>query len=190
MKNLLLIALAGLLLTSCSPSKRLNRLLKNHPELVKTDTVWSEVTIPADTIDLEAMVPLKADTSRVNLLVDSILSVLGDRSTLNLPEEGRSTPREAITSLITRNAPTLVVWPTDTLEVEDEGIKAQISFSRDGKARFRIIDKGQTIKVPVEVNTVKAPFRVPWWWFLGGFICGYFVGKALIIPLFRRRDGH
>lgn len=169
-KTITILALIGLLLASCSPQRRLNRLLKKHPELVRTDTAWGKVTIPPDTVFLETMVYLKADTPRVNLLVDSILAVLGDQSTLVLPEEGRSTPREAITSLITRNAPTLVVWPTDTLEVEDDGIKAQISFSPEGKARFRVIDKGQTIKVPTTVTTVKAPFRVPWWVVVGLFI--------------------
>lgn len=162
MRNLLIIALAGLLLTSCTPQKRLANLLKKHPELVKTDTVWTEVTIPPDTVYLETMVYLGADTARVNLLVDSILATFKDNSWLTLPEEGRSTPREAITSLITRNAPTLVVWPSDTITVEDEGVKAQISFSKDGKARFRVIDKGETLKVPVEVNTVKVPFKIPW----------------------------
>lgn len=162
MRNLLIIALAGLLLTSCTPQKRLANLLKKHPELVKTDTVWTEVTIPPDTVYLETMVYLGADTARVNLLVDSILATFKDNSWLIVPEEGRSTPREAITSLITRNAPTLVVWPSDTITVEDEGVKAQISFSKDGKARFRVIDKGETLKVPVEVNTVKVPFKIPW----------------------------
>lgn len=45
MRTLLLLFTATLLLTSCAPQKRLNRLLKRHPELIKTDTVWRKDTV-------------------------------------------------------------------------------------------------------------------------------------------------
>jgi hypothetical protein len=64
------------LLISCSPQKRLNRLLKKHPELVQTDTIWKPDTIitvevKADTIiKMEDVV--KGDTiyiTKENLIV-------------------------------------------------------------------------------------------------------------------------
>jgi hypothetical protein len=44
MTRLLLPLLATLLLCSCSPEKRLARLLRQHPELVKKDTIWRRDT--------------------------------------------------------------------------------------------------------------------------------------------------
>lgn len=34
-----------LLLSACSPEKRIARILKKHPELVKSDTIWNKDTI-------------------------------------------------------------------------------------------------------------------------------------------------
>lgn len=50
MNKLLYIFLIALLF-SCSPQKRLNRLIKKHPELVKTDTILVRDTI-RDTINV------------------------------------------------------------------------------------------------------------------------------------------
>jgi len=47
MKRLFYFVLCTLyfVLSSCSPQQHLARLLKHHPELVKTDTVWHKDTI-------------------------------------------------------------------------------------------------------------------------------------------------
>lgn len=46
MRKLLLILLISFFLFSCSPTKRLARLVKNHPELVSHDTIFkSDTTI-------------------------------------------------------------------------------------------------------------------------------------------------
>src|SRR5438094_1935470 len=39
-RSLFTLSLSALILFSCSPQKRLQRLLHRHPELSKTDTVW------------------------------------------------------------------------------------------------------------------------------------------------------
>ena len=49
MKLIFVILIA--LLFSCSPQKRLNRLIKKHPELVKTDTIVVRDTI-RDTVNI------------------------------------------------------------------------------------------------------------------------------------------
>ena len=41
----LLVAYCLLLLLSCSPQARLNRLVRKYPELVRTDTVWRKDTV-------------------------------------------------------------------------------------------------------------------------------------------------
>lgn len=53
MKNFCLILFLIWLLASCSPQKRLNRLIANHPELAKTDTIYSTktFTVPGYKID-------------------------------------------------------------------------------------------------------------------------------------------
>jgi hypothetical protein len=50
MRGLLLIFLISLLF-SCSPQKRLNRIIKNHPELIRTDTIIVRDTI-RDTVNI------------------------------------------------------------------------------------------------------------------------------------------
>jgi hypothetical protein len=52
-KNILLIVSAAIFLFSCTPQKRLNRLIALHPELKTTDTIRIQDTtiIPATRID-------------------------------------------------------------------------------------------------------------------------------------------
>lgn len=52
--KILITALLLVLLTACSPSARLARLIKNHPELAKVDTIFKSDTI--------VIPPAKADT--------------------------------------------------------------------------------------------------------------------------------
>lgn len=44
-KRLSSILLLFVLFTSCDPAKRISRIVKRHPELVKVDTVWKRDTI-------------------------------------------------------------------------------------------------------------------------------------------------
>lgn len=46
MKKILFLLLALALLCSCSPQKRLQRLVKNHPELITTDTIRDTTIVP------------------------------------------------------------------------------------------------------------------------------------------------
>lgn len=66
---LLLIAL----LFSCSPQKRLNRLLKAHPELVKKDTIWR--------LDTTIIKEVKTD-SVFHYLQPDTLTIVKDRLTM------------------------------------------------------------------------------------------------------------
>jgi hypothetical protein len=55
------IAIA-LLLTACSPSKRMQRLLDKHPELSRVDTVTVAIPVPPDTIHEAVVIRLPGDT--------------------------------------------------------------------------------------------------------------------------------
>ena len=47
---------------SCSPQKRLNRLLKKHPELVQTDTIWKTDTVIVEAVKIDTTFKFKHDT--------------------------------------------------------------------------------------------------------------------------------
>ena len=90
MKKSLLISLTFiviLLLSSCSPQKRLNRLLRAYPELVASDTIlvkdtllaWSydttSVFLPGDTLIIQkentTVTILRYDTDSVRVFVEA-----------------------------------------------------------------------------------------------------------------------
>jgi len=67
-----------LLLSSCSPQKRLNRLVKKHPELINVDTLSVHDTIHTETITADTVFK---DTTFLRLLRDTI-TVVNDRLTI------------------------------------------------------------------------------------------------------------
>lgn len=67
-----------LILASCTPQKRLNRLVKKHPELIKVDTLSVHDTIHIETIKADTVFK---DTTFLRLLRDTI-TVVNDRLTI------------------------------------------------------------------------------------------------------------
>jgi len=53
MKNKLLLLFVLLFLFSCTPQKRLQRLLKHHPELLQKDTIYLKDTIITKAIQID-----------------------------------------------------------------------------------------------------------------------------------------
>jgi len=68
-----------LILASCTPQKRLNRLVKKHPELIKVDTLSVYDTIHIETIKADTVFK---DTTFLRLLRDTI-TVVNDRLRIN-----------------------------------------------------------------------------------------------------------
>ena len=68
-----------LILASCTPQKRLNRLVKKHPELIKVDTLSVHDTIHTETIKADTVFK---DTTFLRLLRDTI-TVVNDRLRIN-----------------------------------------------------------------------------------------------------------
>lgn len=64
MKKIINLLIIALLLFSCSPQKRLSRLLTHHPELMQTDTMYVNDTVIIDpyVIDTIFDLPVMADT--------------------------------------------------------------------------------------------------------------------------------
>ncbi len=67
-----------LILASCTPQKRLNRLVKKHPELIKVDTLSVHDTIHIEAIKADTVFK---DTTFLRLLRDTI-TVVNDRLTI------------------------------------------------------------------------------------------------------------
>lgn len=67
-----------IVLVGCAPQKRLNRLIKRHPELVKIDTAIVSDTVHIETIKADTVFK---DTTYFRLLRDTI-TITNDRLTI------------------------------------------------------------------------------------------------------------
>lgn len=74
MKKILTVGLTALLLFSCSPTKRLDRLIDKHPELSKTTTE----TIYIPKIEIDTFVDIRYDSIMLEGAIDSILITIPD----------------------------------------------------------------------------------------------------------------
>lgn len=74
-KKLLLIATCALfaLTTSCSPQKKLNRLVKKHPELVRQDTIKIVDTIYIQQVNIDTVTKIIEHDSVVVINNDKVL---------------------------------------------------------------------------------------------------------------------
>jgi len=160
-----------LVLASCSPQRRLARLVEKHPELVRTDTVWTTVTVPADTIRITEMVYLKADSAEIRLITDSLFALI-DSTTLSLPAA-----RETVYKYLTRVVPGAVTLPTDTMFISDGKGSVEVWFDGD-QLKGRFIRKGFDIDVPAEVTNIE-PVRnvLRWYWLVILLFIGYAAGR-------------
>lgn len=98
LKKLILIALAGLFFLSCSPAKRLQRLVRQHPELLAaTDTVSLDtvLTVPPIATDTATFVLplLKPGTYKVKSKDNRVVATLvktGDTLQISAEYVGQS----------------------------------------------------------------------------------------------------
>lgn len=78
MKNLIIITLSILLLASCSPQRRLHRLVSKHPELSRTDTINIQDTV---------IVPgVKVDTIFHSSLLKDTITITKEKLKIRLIE--------------------------------------------------------------------------------------------------------
>lgn len=81
MKNLLSVILICTLF-SCSPEKRLARLIEKHPELVKRDTIWRSDTIRTQLVT--------KDTVFNNAIIRDTVIVHKDNMTIKYVNNGKT----------------------------------------------------------------------------------------------------
>ena len=167
---LFLLALLAVVLyfTQCSPQKRLNRLVQNNPELVKTDTTMQEraVTVPGFSID--TITPASHDIGALIAVIDSF----SDRmDTMAL----RTLKTEVTNHIYNRNcldAPVKIPLPGGGyFQMHQAG----------GKFFYHIEQPPRNYKITVPLVTmrVETVTRYAWNMFLYGVLAGWVVLMAL-----------
>ena len=154
--------------SSCAPERRLNRLLKKHPELVKSDTIWRTDfdTIP----EIRINTVFQTDTSTLGL--DSIFGAFQGQIDSMLALRLKSEVRNYII-----NRPFL----PDTMYSVQDGVTVKIY--QDGDQIGVIVNKPETIvteTAPVVVNKVDAAAtEYPWYYkilFILALATAFYVG--------------
>lgn len=139
--------------SSCTPERRLKRILKKHPELVKTDTIWRTDfdTIP----EIRINTVFQTDTSTLGL--DSIFGAFQGQIDSVLALRLKSEVRNYII-----NRPFL----PDTMYTVQDGVTVKIY--QNGDQIGVIVSKPETIvteQAPVVVNKVDAAAtEYPWYY--------------------------
>jgi hypothetical protein len=173
----LLCLLATVIFTfSCTPQKRLNRLLKNHPQLA--DTVYSVRTVTVPGLSIDTFFVVQPDTVLLTQNLDSILSkYLFTIDSLN----ARSLSNDIKNYIIKR--PCL----TDTLEFVLPG-RGWVKVWQTGgnfAAKAHLNQQPVTIKVPSA--QFKVTYKRPWAWLGGGILIGWFMLFIVVFAFFKTK---
>jgi hypothetical protein len=124
MKNLIIILV---FLSSCTPQKRLNRLVKKNPELVKIDTVRIIDTIVIESFHFDTIIQIDKDYSKIDSIFFNFKHDIDSLKSIELKQE--------IKNYII-NKPLI----KDTLFFEKDLVKIKVYQDSNGQIRL-IIDK-------------------------------------------------
>lgn len=173
--RIILLAVIGILLCglySCTPEKKLQRLLKQHPELIKTDTVFitTTFTIPVQVHDTI----IQLDTSTFGLF-DIIDELAG-----KLDSVERSGLKTEIKNYII-NRP--ILKDTFVVQLRNGGYVKVFQLGKN--LGHKLFEPAYTVSVTTPVATPNIvyrdiPWRLPWWWLPIAFVFGFAVGVAFI----------
>jgi hypothetical protein len=181
---IILSALFSLCLLSCNPERRVANILKHHPELVKTDTVWSKVSMKIPSIKIDTSIKLDKDYSKVDSIIKKYSDKLDSITRLKLVQE--------IKYYVTNKSVL-----KDTSSFEQYGVKVKV-WEENGMLHYSIHKPEQVkqVNVPTIVNKVEVKEFRNWkqrisdwfvdnfWFFAFLFILLLF---ALIIFLYRKK---
>lgn len=126
--------LMSLMILSCSPERKLNRLLKKHPELIKSDTIKKDTLLDVPLIKDSAAFVAPLDT----VAVDSLTNHFAGRVD------------SLILDSINRGVKNILKTASDF----DTTIKT-------GKVKYRIKKKNGIIKIETEIKPDSIPFTYP-----------------------------
>lgn len=107
MKKLLLLSTL-IILFSCSPQKRLSILLKYHPELIQTDTVFK-----SDTTVVNGVI---YDTTFVSQIITDTITIVDKQLTIKYFNDGKKTYIKGVcdTVFVIKNIP-VTVYKTEAV---------------------------------------------------------------------------
>lgn len=166
--------LLAVLVTACTPQQRLNRLLRKHPELTRTDTVFTTVTIPADTLVVTQPITLDADTVRLRAITDSLFHLLTQHPDTSV--KGAQTARDVVYEYLTRVVPGAVQFPADTFVYYDGSLRVDMWFD-GGDFKGRVVRKEESVEVPTAVHSVTAKRGVALWVFIAASFIAFCFGR-------------
>lgn len=168
-------------LSCCTPSQRLARLVKKHPELLHSDTLKQVVTFTLAGIDTSAHIALDTNTNairekltRLRAQIDSIRQLNIDSARVAFLLDSVAQYTSVYLSRYYSNKTVLLDTLTirtplgDFVKVWQQGAKLV--------ARLYEAPKTNSLLVPVKVdNTYKdIPWRLPWYWFVVVLFAGVF----------------
>lgn len=140
------LVLISLFIFSCDPGKRIARIAKRHPEVVKSDTVKKEISVDIPPIHIDtSFIKDKSDSIALISLIDDLKGQIDSLSAYKLKSGVQyiSTHYKSI---------------KDTLSFLKDSLTIKL-WERNGKIELRV-DKPLThIKttVPVAINTITPP---------------------------------
>src|SRR5690349_9231986 len=170
----LLLLVFGLF--SCGPQKKLSRLLKKHPELVRSDTVYQDVFVTVPEVKIDTSAPINPQyIDRLLGIIDTYSSQLDSFSRIKIKQEIK---------YITNNHSLI----QDTLIYVKDGVTIKL-WQQAGKIELRLFKPKEQItqKVPVKVDSViskKEVKKFDWTFFVAGLIIGILFAYLLIKLVF------
>lgn len=148
----------------CSPAKRLKRLVRKYPELLKTDTLTSVYELTFPEVRHDTAVYLDTNTTALERIIDTYRAAIDSVTRSNL--------RSRIHSYIVER-PMLY----DTLKIQLESGGLVKVFQQGRKLVHYLYEPAQTktLTVPTAIiNSYKdIPWRLPWYYSVVAFVCGF-----------------
>jgi hypothetical protein len=152
-----------LFLYSCSPSKRLQRLIKNHPELIDSISIKTKPISIKDSIRIS----YRTDTNEYKVY-DSVLI-----------EIEKLLPKDSIVIRKINKLKTLYHYKTLYLNLDTciykENVSVCIKADSTGYIKYTIFKKSETIKATTIVKTKDTDYYIWLLLFFGGLIVGLLV---------------
>lgn len=146
------------LITNCTPQKRLDRLIKNHPELAKTDTVHIVKTF--------TLAPVKIDTSiNFSYYLGGLDTIFNNYQLTIDSLQKRLLKKDIKTFIVNRK----VLDDTLNIKLKNNGF---VKVYQSGKKLvYQMWEPGKVIEVktPVIVTKYETVTKRSWSAFFGGF---------------------
>lgn len=163
-KNYIYIIFSCIILQACNPfispevrqanraNRKLEKILKKYPQLLKTDTITQEIAIEVPAISGQANIPLNNDYTQLSGIIDSLLKTTGINNT-----------KPIINTIIERikERPILL---KDTVTKTIDGITFKWYINANGTLCTSYYKPPQEIKknVSATVKTVQR-IQIPWY---------------------------